>query len=436
MLHPPLSLLSDDLLAYLVKNVAELPYEKENLNNLSLADRAFTESCQKYIFRELKLSNTNKVSERLKLLKEVLDDKPHFATHIRMVELANETAWLFSDPTFTSILQMLANSPIPPHTLHFGRLMGMSLIIDDPILVVRWLTQSFFSLTLTVLHLSECKNVPLPIFLICPRLREVILDHVGATEKSYVDYPADLCSGRDSPSPEVFKYRNSHSLVQQIITPPPRFKTPVVLWSNLRILTIAPHDKEALPCLQPILDAACNTLEELYLTDLDRFESRQILLAGLMTLSNLSNLRIFAIIAAINCNKRRNAPTPMIIHDINTVLGTIPKVNKITHLSFDFDIVGRVPFNGCLNQDWVGMFDEIIRISHGKPLELELVMGVSTGNLGVNHAGEDELYTSITRQAASLLEHPEICTHSWNPTFWARGVGPFPSGQVRDRCRR
>jgi hypothetical protein len=109
-------------------------------------------------------------------------------------------------------------------------------------------------------------NVPLPLFLICPRLREVFLDQVGATEKSYDKYPDDQCSGREAPLLEVLNYRNSHSLVKQMITPPPRFNTPVVLWSKLRVLTLSPRDKEGMACLQPILDAACNTLEELYLT--------------------------------------------------------------------------------------------------------------------------------------------------------------------------
>jgi hypothetical protein len=133
-------------------------------------------------------------------------------------------------------------------------------------LVTRQLAESFFSQTLTILRLSEIANVPLPLFLICPRLREVFLDQVGATDKSYDKYPDDQCSGREAPLLEVLEYRNSHSLVEQMIAPPPRFNTPVVLWSNLRVLTLAPHDKEGMACLQPILDAACNTLEELYLT--------------------------------------------------------------------------------------------------------------------------------------------------------------------------
>ena len=50
-----------------------------------------------------------------------------------------------------------------------------------------------------------------------------------------------------------------------MIVPPPRFNTLVVLWSNLRVLTRGPGSEEGMACLQPILDVACNTLEELYL---------------------------------------------------------------------------------------------------------------------------------------------------------------------------
>jgi hypothetical protein len=102
----------------------------------------------------------------------------------------------------------------------------------------------------------------------------VFLDQVGATDKIYDTYPDNHCSGREAPLLKVLEYRNSHSLVEQMIAQPPRFNTPVVLWSNLRVLTLAPHDKEGMACLQPILDAACNTLEELFLTGIHAGESR------------------------------------------------------------------------------------------------------------------------------------------------------------------
>jgi hypothetical protein len=283
MLNPPLSLLPKELLDSIVGHVEKLPpFNDKTLYNLSLADRAFTQSCQKYIFRNFEVSNdfeasnSNKIPENLiekiKMAKKILDYKPSFANHsnhVRTVKLAvsrDECAWLFNDPTFISILQLLAKSPMPPHELHFGGHMFASFIIQDPILVVRRLAQSFFSQTLTILRLVECKNVPLSIFLICPRLREVFLRQVGA-EMSYDEYPDNQCSGREPPSLEVFDHHYSHSIVKQMVIPPSRFNTPVVLWSSLRILTVTPHEEEGMACLQPILDAACNTLEELYLTN-------------------------------------------------------------------------------------------------------------------------------------------------------------------------
>ena len=270
MLNPPLSLLPDDLLASIVEQLSKLPFADKNLKNLCLADRAFTQLCQTYIFRELTLGNglRGKISKQLKRLEIFLKDKPSFTNRVRMVRLviSPENASLFKSPNFTSILRLFVKSLIPPYELYLSGLLDSSLI-GDPVLVLRQLTESFFSQTMTILHVTKCVNVPLPLFLICPRLREVFLDQVRATtDKSYYKYPDNQWSGREAPLLEVLNYRNSHSLVKQMIAPPVRFNTPVVLWSNLRVLTLAPHDNSGMACLQPILDAACNTLEELYLT--------------------------------------------------------------------------------------------------------------------------------------------------------------------------
>ena len=127
--------------------------------------------------------------------------------------------------------------------------------------------QSFFSQTLTVLDLTYCENVPLTLFLVCPNLKEVYLDGVGVFESGDDEYPDEQCSGRELklPALELLCFRRSKSLVKQMITPPPKFSTAVVVRSKLRILKLCPHKKEELMCLQPILDAACNTLEELHL---------------------------------------------------------------------------------------------------------------------------------------------------------------------------
>ena len=67
------------------------------------------------------------------------------------------------------------------------------------------------------------------------------------------------------------------------------------------------------------------------------------------------------------------------------------------------------------------MFNEVIRIGGGKPLELGLLMlvMVSTGesDLETKHPGEDELYIGITEKAALLSDYPNNCTHWMGQKF-------------------
>ena len=153
-----------------------------------------------------------------------------------------------------------------------------------------------------------------------------------------------------------------------------------------------------------------------------------------MNLSNLPNLHVLSLCTTINCNAPRNAPRPAVLHDINLVLGAIRGSNKVTNLLFDFTILGPRPLAGFFEQDWVGMFHEVIRIADEKPLELELQMVEAAGILEVGHLGTDKLFVHIMEKAAPLLDYPKICTHFCNP--WDRRFGPFPRGQVRSRCMR
>jgi len=217
-------------------------------------------------------SGTKKrIYKQLAKMGKILDDKPTFANRVRRVELTithNRNRWLFNNLSFISIVQLLAKSPMPPHRLHLSGSFVNPVTFEDPTFVVGQLVQTFFSQTLTVLHLTNYKNAPLTLLLICPRLREIFLDDLEMTEKSYDTYPEEQCSARELPELESLDYRDSGSLIKQMITPPPRFHTAVVVWSNLRVLTLCPHEKEEMACLQTILDAACTTLEELYLTNI------------------------------------------------------------------------------------------------------------------------------------------------------------------------
>lgn len=79
-----------------------------------------------------------------------------------------------------------------------------------------------------------------------------------------------------------------------------------------------------------------------------------------------------------------------------------------------------------LDEDWLGICNEITRISSGELLELDLQI---SGKLEHGY-GEDELYVRIMEKTTSLSDHPKNCTH-----FWNHGLGPFPCGQVRSKCK-
>ena len=273
MLNPPLSLLSDDLLNLIVDHVAASDryyYSTSDIYNLSITDRAFTRFCQAYIFKELSLgfvSGTNhSISNKLAKIGNILNNEPSFANRVRAINLTvadKQNKWLFNDPTFITIIQLVAKSLTPPHKLYLTGHWDPFIIEDPIVFVVGWLKH--FSQSLTVLNLCGCKNVPLTLFLVCPNLRKVHLDHVEVYESRDDEYPDTQCFGRELPALENLYYRNSESLVKQMVTPPPKFSIAVVIWSKLRVLKLCPQDKEGLVCLQRILEAACNTLEELYL---------------------------------------------------------------------------------------------------------------------------------------------------------------------------
>ncbi|KAF8799710.1 hypothetical protein BYT27DRAFT_7200934 [Phlegmacium glaucopus] len=193
-----------------------------------------------------------------------------------------------------------------------------------------------------------------------------------------------------------------------MITPPSRFHTSVVVWSKLHILKLCPHDKQELACLQPILDLACNTLEELCLTNPQVWGKgeKQLPLSGLVNLRDLSCLHVFALKVIIQCDM----PESAVVRDINLVLSTIPTSNQVTNLSFDFSIRGEHPFGGCLEEDWVGLCDEVVRISAGEPLDLSLETSMRPPRFQYPPPGQDELYERITERISSLSDHPNICT--------------------------
>ena len=121
MLNPPLSLLSDYLLNYIVDHLAEIPYSYSDLRNLSITDRAFTWFCQTHLFKVLTLGyytgTYDIISKKLAKIGNILNDKPSFANQVRAVDLSvahRRNKWLFNDPTFITILKLSLNPNCHP----------------------------------------------------------------------------------------------------------------------------------------------------------------------------------------------------------------------------------------------------------------------------------------------------------------------------------
>ena len=126
-----------------------------------------------------------------------------------------------------------------------------------------------------------------------------------------------------------------------------------------------------------------------------------------MDLRRLANLHILSIHSIIKCR----VPERVVLRDIDLVLSTIPKANQVTKLSLDFAICGKRPFAECLEEDWVGMCDEVVRISAGKPFELDLDIWTNPHVYNHIYPGRDELCERIKEKTASLSEYPNICIH-------------------------
>ena len=63
----------------------------------------------------------------------------------------------------------------------------------------------------------------------------------------------------------------------------------------------------------------------------------------------------------------------------------------LTSLGFNFEIFGWCSFRECLDQDrdWDGMYSEGIRISEGKPIEVDLQIDTFMPKAKANHAEEE-----------------------------------------------
>ena len=107
----------------------------------------------------------------------------------------------------------------------------------------------------------------------------------------------------------------------------------------------------------------------------------------------------------------------MALRDIKLVLSTIPKVNQVTKLSLEF--ISEHILSDRFKEELVGMCKEVVRVSAGKPLELDLKMVISlnTSQLWPEHPliRRDEFFECIKEMIAFLSHQPNISTHFWHP---------------------
>ena len=111
---------------------------------------------------------------------------------------------------------------------------------------------------------------------------------------------------------------------------------------------------------------------------------------------------------------------PVALRDIKLVLSTIPKVNQVTKLSLEFIIFSEHILSDRFEEELVGMCEEVVRVSAGKPLELDLKMLISLNPSQLwwpEHPliRRDEFYERIKEMIAFLSHQPNISTYFWHP---------------------
>ncbi|KAF4611861.1 hypothetical protein D9613_004341 [Agrocybe pediades] len=430
MLNSPLSTLPYDVLVYIVDHVAALSCFDEDLRALCLTDRVFKYACQKWIFKTFTLVDGEKatVDDQLQTKGRILAKAPELSRWIRKIHLCDindQLTWLLSEPRFTSILQMLALSLTPPNELVIqGSLYYPSVFYDDRFFIAR-LSQSFLPRTLTTLRLVDCRDVPLTIITMLPRLKSLYLDDVEAREKDYPEYGSELLGSKHIPAIEVLESRRSHTMLASMTVPFNDLGEYVVQWDKLRILCLPPQDRESMQHLPRILSLSCGSLQEVYLDDLDYYKScTNPPLTELVDLSILPELRIFTV--------SFNLGTYDDVTEINTILQRIPSDNKLTNIMIEFPVNNASTL--CFDHHWRQLCGEVKRVSAQRRLEFELQFYPFSHTTSADEVNEQ--VKKLQGNLSSLItSESTVCLHVWSPICWSLGVAPMVRGTYRERCK-
>ncbi|KAF4611446.1 hypothetical protein D9613_004334 [Agrocybe pediades] len=422
MLNPPLSILPYEILLYIVDCLAALSSADRDLRALSLADRIFTSACQKWIFKTFRLYGGGKatVDDQLQTKGKILAQVPLLSHRIRKLQLQdinNQLSWLLSEPRFVSILQMLALSPIPPNELILEGSWYKPVVFSDIHFFTTRLSQSFFPGTLTTLRLWECRDVPLKIITMLPRLKNLYLDAIEAGKEDCLEYGDELLGSKHIPAIEVLESRQSHTMLASMTAPSLTTGEYILQWDKLRILRLPPQDNKGMQYLPLILSLSYESLEELYLDDLDAKSCVNLPLAELVDLSNLSELRIFTL--------RFDLGTYGDLTEVNTVLQRIPSDNKLTNITIEFPV--KTASTLCFNERWRRLCDEVKRASAQRRLEFELQFYPSSRTTSADEVNEQ--VKKLQENLSSFMKSEStVCLHVWSPICWTLGIAPMISG--------
>ncbi|KAG2002014.1 hypothetical protein CC2G_004867 [Coprinopsis cinerea AmutBmut pab1-1] len=150
----------------------------EGLKALSLADRAFTHSARSASSNSChSQENQYPLKKQLANAYELLSHKPSLINFVQSIQLSllwhTDGSWLFNNGTFTRIILLLSQSANPPSRLCIDGMQNYGS--QHPDMLVGKMIRTFFASSLVVLHLFHCTDVPPPILLVCPNLKELTL---------------------------------------------------------------------------------------------------------------------------------------------------------------------------------------------------------------------------------------------------------------------